>query len=262
MEAADDIAYCVSDIEDGIEKGLIGADDFAGHMLKERENIKRLAKLEGAESNDERDVRDILKALKDLAKRPSDLVENLSAMNDFRSGVVRLLARHAGRIFRHRHGKILSGGDRSPLLSECEASHLLEALQDFATSSLYSAQLVRSREITGHAVLYGLLDAYLPLMTCDDNRFEKAIAGERRDADGLPIARDSSLISRIPPKHLAVYREEVRQMKPHLGKDEGATKVMERIHRMRLLVDYISGMTDEFALRTFQVISGMQIPGI
>jgi dGTPase len=96
-------------------------------------------------------------------------------------------------------------------------------------------------------------------MSCDRERFDKALAGELRDGDGRPIARERSLMSRIPRKYLAVYREAVRRMEKELHKDSGLIRVMERIHRMRLIVDHITGMTDEFALQTFQLVSGAQI---
>jgi dGTPase len=105
----------------------------------------------------------------------------------------------------------------------------------------------------------GLLEAYLPLMTADRARFDKALAGSTKDDEGRPIARDSSLVGRISRKYLAVYREAVRQHETELAEDTGALKVMERVQRMRLIVDHISGMTDEYALQSFQLISGVHV---
>jgi dGTPase len=258
MEAADDIAYCVSDIEDGIEKGLIRGPQFAEYM--ERHAGAALSAAVKGKVN--KDARDILRAL-DLLKEPrrainGGSVERLTPMQDFHSAVIRFLARSAGVTFRIRQESILEGTEDG-LLRDSEASPLLAALKEFAESSLYSSPVVRSREITAQAVLGGLLDAYLPLMCCDRGRFNEALAGHRRDDHGRPIARDSSLMSRISRKYLAVYREALRRTEDEFKGDSGAAEVMERIHRMRLIVDHVSGMTDEFALRSFQLISGVHV---
>ena len=63
------------------------------------------------------------------------------------------------------------------------------------------------------------------------------------------------MLGRISRKYLAVYREAVRLLEANGASDLGG--VMERVHRMRLIVDHASGMTDEFALQTFRLISGM-----
>ncbi|MGO9210341.1 MAG: dGTPase [Terriglobales bacterium] len=251
MEAADDIAYCVSDIEDGIEKDLITGVQFGEQMM---DTLAGWTRPPG-----DKDAEDILRALDVLKKAPrGEKVTAMKAMNDFRSAAIRLLTRHAGIVFRSRQDSILKG-ESFGLLRDCEASPLIKALNTFASSFLYSSTIVRNREITAQAVLSGLLDAYSSLMACERTRFEGALRGEREDSDGSPIARDSSLISRVSPKYLSVYEEEVRQMEKKLRKDPGSVRVMERIHRMRLVVDYISGMTDEFAFQSFQLISGVQI---
>ena len=263
MEAADDIAYCVSDIEDGIEKGLITGAEFAKYMLDYVEDSTPFKKNRRTR---DKDVEDILKSLGTLRKKVHSNDEgnslqslaSMSGMNDFRSAAIRYLARHAGIVFRERQDRILEG-EYFALLRDCEASPLIRGLKDFASSFLYDSRTVRSREITAQAVLCGLLDAYLPLMSCDKSRFDAALNGEHQDESGRPIARESSLASRIAPKYLVVYREEVRQTGLLLKNDPGAAKVMERIHRLRLLVDYISGMTDGFALQCFHLISGVQI---
>jgi dGTPase len=210
----------------------------------------------------DKDAANIMQALSQFrdpgASTRDGTSEKLMPMWEFRSAVIRLLARHAGAVF-HSQQKSIIEGTASALLRDCAASPLLKALNDFAASCLYSSTIVRNREITAQAVLSGLLDAYLPLMICERNRFDLALLGARQDADGQPIARDSSLAGRISRKYLAVYKETVRQIEKKLTTDPGAFKVMERIYRIRLIVDHISGMTDEFALQTFQLISGAQV---
>jgi len=146
-----------------------------------------------------------------------------------------------------------------PLLRDSDGASLLDALKDFAIASLYSSRIVRNREVTAQAVLFGLLDAYLPLLSCERPRFGCALAGKTKDDVGRPIARDGSLIGRISRKYLAVYREALRLDEQTLAGDAGALTVMERVHRMRMVVDYISGMTDEFALQSYQLISGVHV---
>jgi dGTPase len=212
------------------------------------------------------DVTDIWRAI-GLLKNPmferarNKKVERLTAIQDLRSGVIRFLACHAGQAFKQEQEAILGGAIR-PLLRKDESSAssvLLEALKQFAASSLYSSPIVRQRELTAHAALCGLLTAYLPLMACERDRWQCSLAGKLKDHKDRPIARDSSLVGRIAKKYLAVYREAVRLSDAHHSTDSGSSAVMERIHRLRLVVDYISGMTDEFALESFQLISGVHI---
>jgi dGTPase len=260
MEAADDIAYCMSDVEDGIEKGLIDALDFARTMKKHTKGLAMFKK--SAKGENARDARFIANALK-LLEKPEKKTngpesKRLFAMNDFRGALIRILARHAGTEFRKRQESILAGKAKA-LLDDSADPPLLKALSEFAGSRLYSSPIVRNRELTAHAVLCGMLDAYLPLMSCELARFTKARSGKRRDDDGRNIAREGSLMSRIPEKHLAVYSEETRLLTLASGGDKGTQKTMERLHRIRLVVDYISGMTDQYAFQTFQLISGTAI---
>jgi dGTPase len=259
MEAADDIAYCVSDIEDGIEKGLIRGREFAEYMTDQLDKSKFFAVTKSDRAKDAGDLSEALTLLKKPERNlDSVYVTRLTPMQDFRSAVIRLLGSQAGATFKSSQKSILEGKAHA-LLKNGDETPLLRALKDFAASSLYSSAIVRNREITAQAVLWGLLDAYRPLMQCERERFHKALAGEHQDDEGRPIARDRSLISRIPQKYLAVYHDAVRRMEKEPKIKSGLVAVLERILRMRLVVDHIGGMTDEFALQTFQLVSGAHI---
>lgn len=251
VEAADDIAYCISDIEDGIEKGIVSTSSFGQFLLNEIRGDTLLPK-----SGDE-SVRTIIQMLSYLAD-PSvgSEIERLVFMQEFRASLTRYLAQEAGKNFKDRHDSILLG-DSDPLLRQGSASVLLKALKDFAAAALYSSGIIRNREMTAHAVLSGLLSAYSPLMRHDREGFSNLLRAGQGERVGRPKACEGSLISSISRKYLAVYRKEVESGDLlHKGNEESML-VMERISRLRLILDHVSGMTDEFALQSFHLISGV-----
>lgn len=262
MEAADDIAYCVSDIEDGIEKNLITASEFSDFMKGKLESgafADEVRQANMKHDDDEQRRYNDAKVVADSGGQMTseDGVERATALRDFRSAVIRYLAHCAGLCYAKQHEAVLEG-EAAPLLRDGPASQLLLALKDFAELKLYSSTIVRNREITAQAVLCGLLDAHRAMIECDYDRFCQILAGKRRDRAGRPIGRESSLAARISPKYLAVYRAALAEtgLTPT---DDGPSLVKERILRIRLIVDHITGMTDEYALQSFQLVSGVHI---
>jgi len=69
--------------------------------------------------------------------------------------------------------------------------------------------------------------------------------------------QEQSLVSRIPQKYIAVYKEEVKRIKNRRNSEPGIIFVLEKIYRIRLIIDFIAGMTDAYALHTFKLISGI-----
>ncbi len=259
MEAADDIAYCVSDIEDGIEKGL-ATPWYFGEFLEKRLNDCGFREI-GLDDREKRDIKlifEALQVLRDMASNtPKDGgTKRLAPMQDLRSATIRLLARRAGKSFAENQKSILAG-THGPLLDKDSAFPILDGLKSFAEFALYSSPIVRNREITAHAVLTGLLEAFLKIMKCDKARFDSILAGAYSDGKSTLITRDRSLAARLAGKYRSVYMAAVEL--EQRTRTDGHLLVMERIHRLRLIVDHISSMTDEYALQTHHLLSGTHI---
>jgi dGTPase len=56
----------------------------------------------------------------------------------------------------------------------------------------------------------------------------------------------------LPPVAIRAYRQKI---------DEDDSPLSEWHHRAHLILDYICGMTDHFALKTFQLLSGIRVNG-
>jgi len=63
------------------------------------------------------------------------------------------------------------------------------------------------------------------------------------------------LIKRISSKQIVAYSNDVNKLNKE---NEEEYTILEWYHRMRLLIDYISGMTDDFALDEYKVLSAMK----
>jgi dGTPase len=106
-------------------------------------------------------------------------------------------------------------------------------------------------------VISGLLDCYKPLLALTRSQFNVLVYGEQTDSDkqiAIPIY-PKRLFKKLSSKHIAAYQSAMTDsVVPTQLADEDCR---EFYYRTRLIIDYISGMTDQFAYdeyRAFHVI--------
>jgi dGTPase len=254
MEAADDIAYCLSDIEDGIEKQVISARDFSEFVEPQLGKFERHPIFREMMPK----LRHALKELVLQSQHSSKSRQRLTPFMDVRVVIARYLATYAGNAFAARHDSILEG-EAEPLLPDNGPDALLAVFKSFASSHLYPCAIVRQREISGHRILTGLLDCYFDVMACEEERFIAALQDKPKDENGRRITIERSLINRLAEKHKKVYLALVNRARIQHPGDHTICRVLEKIYRIRLVVDTLSGMTDDHALRFYQLVSGVEI---
>jgi len=104
---------------------------------------------------------------------------------------------------------------------------------------------VQALEIKGYAIIQGLFQIYLPLLKLSDKEFQKLLNNQKIDC---LICKN--LLSRLSQKHLVAYKKCVGEL------EEGDKQTLfEWYYRARLIIDYISGMTDDYALHEYQALT-------
>ena len=126
-------------------------------------------------------------------------------------------------------------------------------LQDFAAERILSQRDINSLETTGKSVISGLLDEYIYLL------FHKK-KGFRDRAKAL---LSKSLLCTVVDEHISAYPDAFKEKYGEKKVDEvfsifdlGDLTVEERL---RLVRDYIAGMTDKFALNHYRELSGQRL---
>lgn len=226
MEAADDIAYSVLDIEDAIRKGIVSPDDVLA-MLNH--------KLDGGYE----DVKRFLEK-KFLETRNSDF--SISEMREIMSSYLRTaciqkLIDQAVEDFKSGKDDIFSGDRREPLMAE---SALLKNLKEIAQRHVFVVADVRKIEADGFRIIGGLMDFYWHAISNRKNLDD--LNSRRRDA------KSAFGISKISDNYL--------QCAARGGwTARCGTELPIRYRELRLLTDMVSGMTDGFAKSEYEFLA-------
>lgn len=239
MEAADDISYLTADLEDSVEKGILTLDQVY-------ELIKSECEKEG-----EHYLLEVIEDRYKQAKEKEEPYQFSMFFTLFRAKLVTSLVYHVVGIYLDNHEAIFNGTFNSALLEYDKKSKYykaIEILQNISMKYIYQNSDVQKLELQGYAIVNGLLDIYKPLLELSADDFSQLLKDEKIDCF---IAM--RLIKRISAKQIVAYQNDVKS----LNTEDESYLILEWYYRVRLITDYVSGMTDDYALYEYQTLSAL-----
>lgn len=241
MEAADDISYCVADLEDAVEKRIFSVEELYQHLHDawgEHEKGSLFAQVvENAWD-------------KSRSNSLSRSTEDQFFMY-LRVNTLNKLVPYASARFIDNLPMIFSGEFNHALLEdESSFSQLLELYKNVAVRHVFSHPDVEQLELQGYRVISGLLEIYGPLLQLTVDEFSELVENER--VRRLPI--ESRLYQKLSTRHRLAYIEAVSKIDRHSSQ----WPVMEYYYRCRLIQDYISGMTDLYAWDEYRKLMAVE----
>ena len=224
MEAADDIAYSVIDIEDAIKKRIVSIHDVMA-AISEKTPECLYGKIKCQIDSIESDKRD-----------PSE--ENDISAQYFRTYVIDFFMRSSGNCYKINKDKILLGEFEQGLIDSSEASDLCEALKDFARRHAFSHPAVKEIELQGEIRLHKLAD----FLWRGVEEWSLHDADSRHAEEGLlksnPTSFGKFIYSHISRNYRTVFGHAIRTL---------SDPAQIRYHQLLLLTDMLSGMTETFS---------------
>ncbi|MEX6502639.1 dGTPase [Pseudomonas zhanjiangensis] len=245
MEAADDIAYCLADIEDSVEKGILEVEQLAQLLLdKFAQHQCPDACLPAGKS-----FRELVGY---ALKRSQD--EPINKAGEFfiwlRVSMIHPLVQHAAEQFIDNIEAVYHGSLDRALVEDGSLAHaIVQTFKDVAMDWVFCHREVETLHLQGYRILQGLLDFYAPLLKASPETFLALTEGTCRAAPHLQM-----LARRLPSQLLKAYHEALRALPAAPAQDR---PLWEYYHRCRMLQDFISGMTDQHAQDEYRALSAL-----
>lgn len=230
MEAADDISYCVADLEDAVEKRIFSVEQLYQHLHSAWPNHQ---------------PEDLFERVIHAAWIRSRTHETSQADVDqffmyLRVNTLNQLVPYAAERFIDNLKHIYSGKFNQALLEDDSPfSQLLEMYKQVAIHHVFNHPEVEQLELQGYRVIKGLLDIYSPLLELSEEKFSLLVRDE--GLEKYPI--ETRLFHKLSIKHKVAYIEAVAE----LNFSASDFAIWEYYYRSRLIQDYVSGMTDLYA---------------
>lgn len=225
LEAADDIAYSVADIEDGIQKKLISLYEVEELLeeLKDEEANRALSKLE--------EFKEKNKDIKTKSLYEKVIIQKLKIFIQGR------MIQEAIETFLENEKDILKGKFNKELLDCGRYKKIKDGFKDLAKRKVFLAKERVYTDILANRVLRKLLEIFI-----------------EGSLECLEKGKEASIISRnimrlISENHMVNYEREMKKSK---------TKEDKIYTTLKLCVDFISGMTDQFAVDLYKKLEGIE----
>lgn len=223
VEAADDIAFSVVDIEDGVKKSVISWDILKNKLTDEfGEALKKYSK-----SNKNMLLNCFSKAQHILSKADPSVLEEGQRPHDnamaqaFRVLVIIESAKAVEKAFGEKYEEIMDGNYHRELYKDSDAAALITACKRVGQKHIYCSRETLKLELMGRRVIHDLMDVF----------WEGASRGS---TGGMGFSRKIyDLTSR---NYRVVYKKALEEKELPI-----------EYCQMQLMTDYICGMTDTFA---------------
>lgn len=205
LEAADDIAYRIIDLEDGYRQNLIPFD-LAARLLRAIADAPPYptseATLGGILSRDEQ-------------------------VGYLRAKSINNLVHQAADAFVNHHDEILAGVYDEPLMEHIPSHPGVEAIRQTCEEVIFVHRPVIEIEAAGFQVIGGLLDDLVPFVW-EHPRSKRA----------------EKVLGLVSSEYLP----------------QGAVRSDNAYDALLTITEFVAGMTDEFAISTYRVLRGIELP--
>lgn len=162
-------------------------------------------------------------------QRAKEISDPSRRVEYFRAVTVDAVIREAAAVFEEKYDGIITGAFDEALTKEIARHSEFERFKELARKKVYTARSVVEIEACGFEVIGGLLDAFVGALDA------------KATCPAKVKARIRTLLRLIP------------------GGGEGVEK-LSGYERMLLATDFVSGMTDSFAVELYQRIRGISLP--
>lgn len=157
-------------------------------------------------------------------------------MVNFRIQLIQALVLLASKNFETNIEKIENGAYNKELILDDSKNNLANILKDICGEKIFAFKEINSLEVTGHSVISGILNFYIKLIFHADKKYRK---------------RATALLSQGIVK--CAFEEN------SLSDNNAKIDNLSDYYKLRIIVDFVSGMTDQFALDHYQKLSGQKI---
>lgn len=200
------------------------ADDICYHVMDVEDGYKA-----GCISFEE--ISDLHKPLlsEERWKRGADIEDRGRRVEYFRAITVDAMVREAVKAFAENYNGLMDGSFDEELTAKVEHSQHLKAFKTLAREKVYSARPVVEIEACGFEVIGGLLKAFVGAINAKATKSE---TGKVRTRTLLSL----------------------------MARNVGDLERLSAYERTLLATDFVSGMTDSFAVELYQRIRGISLP--
>lgn len=221
LEAADDIAYRTSDLEDALVKKVISFPQ----IMEAFQADKKEHPLWGEAKLHLNKLQEIYQEELLSGERKTELT-SIQRWNRYIQGV---MIQDAGDAFIHHYKEIMTGDFNGELFEHSISGCIIDAIATLSERLIYTSSIKTRTELFGRRVIDSLLTQFMPAAVVYSTEEESTFIEKRT-------------IDTVSEFYKAMYHSEA------YGKSE-----QERLYlRILMITDYISGMTDNYAKKLYR----------
>ncbi|WPQ65899.1 dNTP triphosphohydrolase [Chitinophaga sancti] len=222
LEAADDIAYSAADIEDGVKLGTL---DFE-KIYEIFENV-----LKGGTGLEEKTLAELKNIYGEFKHAGPDRL-NLT-VNKFRIFTQGIMIQETINEFLNGYSTIMNGNYKTELISNCAAKNIRKGYQELSNLVFKHKGIIQA-ELAGWEVLQGLLKIFVPAS------LNKKFCANGNSYESRLYNMISISLRNMFENHTNIY-----------------SGTNQEYRKFQLIIDFISGMTDSYALKYYQRLKGI-----
>lgn len=203
----------------------------------------------------------------------SDTQGVISPFLRFKTKLSNYLVEWVADFFVKNYDEFMSFHVSKEIISEGTLPHaLLAILKNYTKENLFNSIEVEKIELSGFAIISGILEEYQKLLLLDKNTFLALINNDYKIIKDKNLHIHRRLFNRLPKRHLSAYKCAILKNsfaeinENNLNVEDAFISKYKLIEpsiewnlRAHLIVDFISGMTDQFSMEFYQVLKGINV---